>query len=83
LNSIISIEFHATETYLSLDLIKAKSSLTNLPEVEKEHVLLQINLSSIIVCGKEQEQDDENKVYRHYVSLIQSFHNIQKLPRVY
>jgi hypothetical protein len=70
LNPTIAVEFHARETYLSLDLIKAKLSLTDLPEVEKEHVLLQINLSNIIVCVKEQERDNENKVYRLYVQPI-------------
>jgi hypothetical protein len=48
----------------------AKSSLSDLSEVEKEHVIVQINPSSIIVCGKEHQHDDENKVYNQYVHPI-------------
>jgi hypothetical protein len=50
--SVVVTEFQATEAYSSLDLTKAKYSISRLPMVEKENVILRINTSNFIACEK-------------------------------
>jgi hypothetical protein len=50
LESVIVTEFQATEAYSSLDLTKAKYSISRLSMVEKENVSVRINPNSLIAC---------------------------------
>jgi hypothetical protein len=43
LESVIVIEFHATETYQSLDQTKEKYNISKLCVVEKENIIVRIN----------------------------------------
>jgi hypothetical protein len=52
LESVTVTEFQAAEAYFSLDLIKAKHSISRFPLVEKENVIIRINDNNFIECGK-------------------------------
>jgi hypothetical protein len=52
LELVIVTELQAAETYSSLDLTKAKYSISRVPMVEKENVFIRINPSNFIACDK-------------------------------
>jgi hypothetical protein len=52
LESVIVTEFQATEAYSSLDLTKAKYSISRLSIVEQESVSVRINPNNFIACEK-------------------------------
>jgi hypothetical protein len=52
LESLTVTEFQATEAYSSLDLTKAKYSISTLSMVEKENVSVRINPNSFIASEK-------------------------------
>jgi hypothetical protein len=52
LESVIVTDFQATEAYSSLDMTKAKYSISRLSMAEKENVSVQINPNNFIECEK-------------------------------
>jgi hypothetical protein len=50
--SVIVTERQATEAYSSLDLTKAKYSVSRLLKVEKENVIVQISPRNFSACEK-------------------------------
>jgi hypothetical protein len=54
LESVIIIQFQATEAYshFSLDLTKAKYRISKLSVAENENVIVRINLVNFIACEK-------------------------------
>jgi hypothetical protein len=52
LESVIVKELQATEAYSSLDLTKAKYSISRLSMVEKENISVPINPDSFNACEK-------------------------------
>jgi hypothetical protein len=59
MESLIVTEFQATEAYSSLDLTKAKYSISRLLKLEKSNVISQIIPSNFNACGKNRH-DNEN-----------------------
>jgi hypothetical protein len=49
---VIVTEFQAAETYSSVDLTKAKYSISRLSKVKKEKVILRISINNFIECKK-------------------------------
>jgi hypothetical protein len=67
LEPVILTEFQATEAYFSLDLIKAKYSISRQSTMEAEEVIALNNPSNLIACDKRNLRNDENGVYNQYV----------------
>jgi hypothetical protein len=64
--SLIIIASMLTEAYSSLDLTKAKYSISKLSIVACECVIIWINSSDFILVRKENQHDDENEVYSQH-----------------
>jgi hypothetical protein len=66
LESKIVTEFQATEAHSSLDLVKAKYSISRLSKVEKQNGIVRISPSNFNAREKVNINDDENEVYKRY-----------------
>jgi hypothetical protein len=64
--SVIVTEFQVTEAYSSLDVTKAKYSISRLSKMEKENVILRISSSNFSTCGKRDRHGDENEACSQY-----------------
>jgi hypothetical protein len=64
LESVIVTQFQATEAYSSLDLTKAKYSISRLPVVGKENAIVRISPRNF--SAREKTRHDENEVCNQY-----------------
>jgi hypothetical protein len=67
LKSVIVKEFQAIEAYSSIDLIKAKYSISRLSKAEKENVIVRISPSNFNACEK-RNRHDENEICNQYAN---------------
>jgi hypothetical protein len=74
--SVIVSEFQAREAYSSIDVTKAKYSISRLSKVEKENVIVRISSSNFSACEKRYQHGDENEACTPK-SLLQSAPNMR------
>jgi hypothetical protein len=64
--SVIVIEFHATEAHSSLDLTKAKYGFSRLSKAKKKMLSCELALVILVHVKKINRHDDENEACSQY-----------------